>query len=258
MSSPFGGGVAPAGGGGSGGGVQLASTHLYQMEAVGAMRAPDSDVQGSLLAAAMTSNGLQVQLQDGAGATPLTIANAVLWSWPIPDDMEGQPVPVLNLADRLLLLALLERAVPALPSAIATVVGFCVGSNPAAASGSGFAIGLEYDVGSARKIVGHRKLAGTWTRTAATTGDVACAGAEWVPNRHSVAAIANNKISQLGTDFLRLTGLNLVDISTTITSADVIDHWFAGCYWTSTAAGTPEHTFDAELGIFPVATIRHE
>lgn len=244
------------------GGGSLRSTHLFQLESVGAMRAPDLDANGWLQAAEMTTNGLQVQLAIGAGATnPNAMAHAVCWHWPIPRDAEGRAISVLNLADRLLILSAFERAVSSpLPLNLGWGVGFCVDS-VASAGSAGFAIGIESKeaVGTTeRDVVGWRKVAGTWTRTGDDTGDAAIAGCEWVPNRHSVAAIANNKINPLGTDLRKVTGLNVVDIATTITGVDVINRMFAFVYPTGALLAAPVITFDAELLIFPDSSIRHE
>jgi hypothetical protein len=247
-----------------GAGAPLRSTHLFGLEPLGAMRAPDLDANGWLQAAVMTSNGLQTQLEIGAGATnPTAMAHAVCWSWPIPVDADGVALAggILNLADRLLILSAFERAVDAtLPLNLGWGVGFCVGASPAGA-GSGFAIGIESKDGAApteRDVVAWRKATGTWTRTSDDTGDAAIAGVEWVPNRHSIASIANNKVNPLGTDLRKVAGLNVVDVSTTIGSVDVIDRVFAFVYPTSQLLVAPVVTFDFELLIFPDASIRHE
>jgi len=236
--------------GAAGGATSAVARYLHDLT----LGSPVSDVQGSLLAASMGSNGLRIQLQDGAGATPLTLPNAVLWSWPLPNDVLGKPVTTLNLGERLVQAAVLERdlfATP-LPINMGFVIGLCEGANPAAAAGEGFAAGLEYLGTTLRSVVAHRKLAGTWTRTIATAGQATCFGAEWTNNRHAITNVANNKVLPLDANFAHGTaGSNIVDVSTTITNIDAIDRLFVGAYWTSTAAGTPEARWDASLQILP-------
>jgi hypothetical protein len=221
------------------------------------MRAPDSNAQSILAAASMVSNGLQVQLQNGATATINSMPNALIWVWALPLDLLGDEVTSLNLGRQLQQLAILERSISATPMSIGVAYGLCEGSNPIAASGEGFAAALEYTSGSLRGVAGWRKAAGTWTRTAPGTGQSTCFGCEWTNNRQGIGNVANNKILPLDAAYDHNTaGSNVVDISTTINTIDAITHQFVALYWTAQVAGTPTIVFDGNIQIFP--DVRHE
>jgi hypothetical protein len=242
------------GGLGSGGGtIEVPATPVARYLHELTLGAVVSDPQSSLASAAMESNGLRVTLQDPTGATPLSMANAVIWSWPLPLDILGNAVATMNLGRRIVQLQVLEREVSTLPMQVGIVFGLHEGADPNAAGVEGYACGIEYLGTTLRSVVGWRKVAGTWTRTISTAGQATCFGAELTPNRHAITNIANNKINPLDASFTHnVAGSNIVDITTTVTNIDAITHQFVAVYFTATTGpASPSFKFDTSLQIFP-------
>lgn len=239
--------------GGGGGGSTPAPTPTARYLHDLTLGAVVSDPQSSLASAAMESNGLRVTMQDPVGATALSMATAVIWSWPLPADILGNAVATLNLGKRLAQLQVLEREVSALPMSVGVVFGLHEGADPNLAGVEGFACGIEYNATNLRATVGWRKIAGTWTRAPATLGQATCFGAEWTNNRHAINNASNNKILPLDANFQHNTaGTNIVDISNTITNFDAVTHQFVAVYFTATTGpASPSFKFDTSLQIFP-------
>lgn len=246
-------GVSGEGGSGSGSSTTPTAVYLHE-QTLGSVI---NNTQDSLVAASMLANGIQIQLQDGAGSTPSTMANAVTWIFPLPVDIMGDSVgSTISLGQKLVQLAILERSVDTLPMNIGFAFGLIEGSDPNSVSGEGIALGIEYNSTTLRLPVHWRKVSGTWTRSPATTGLSTTFGVQMNNTRQGINNNANNKVIPLDSSFNNNTasGANVADAGNTVIILDAIDHMFIAAYWTSSGGGapvSPTFVFDANIQIMP-------
>jgi hypothetical protein len=207
-----------------------------------------------VLSATQVYNGVEVELQNGATATPQSISGAATWTWPVGRDMLGNSLSVAHLINQRWILGLLERSfVDALPLQVCLFAGFSSTSTPQAAAGQGLAVELAYPSTDLRRVAIHTRNAGAWARVAGGTGQNTCFGVELMGSGNTHVLGFQHRAYPLDASYDRSSavGTNTATAGATTVDLSAMTHFFVGVGWDAAVAGTPKFTFDAAFGIWP-------
>lgn len=198
------------------------------------------------------SNGLQVALQNGAAATPQSIARSATWTWPLTRDVLGGSLTTASLVYNRFSLGILERAFSALPMQVTAFVGFSSSSDPKAAAGQGIAIELTYPSTDVRRVTMHTRNGAAWVRAVPGTGRNDHFGCELMLSGSTDVNIFQSRVYPLDANFDRaaVIGSNAITVATAF-NMSAVTHFFAGVMWDAAVAGTPQLTFDPCFWIMP-------